>query len=151
MLCVLAVTAYLAVTAWEDYRTCEVTRWKHFIGGIPAFILFFVNWNRHGWGESAITVAFALIYIAIGYAGVYGFADGLILANLSLFFGSIGGLAGSGMVLLIMVIAAFSFLFCHVIKSVVNHRNIFRNMSGALIPHILAAYVVVVIITISNV
>ena len=43
VLCVVAVTAYLAVTAWEDHKTCEVTRWKHLIGVFPAMILFFMR------------------------------------------------------------------------------------------------------------
>lgn len=145
---VLAVTAYLAVTAWEDYKTCEVTRWKHLIGLFPVVAMFLTNVNLHSMEENVLVLFFAAIYVVIGFAGVYGLADGLVLANLTLFFGSIGGLSGSGAVLLIMVIAAFSFLFCHTVTCVVKHRKVFRNMAGALVPHILVGYGVVVIIMI---
>ena len=91
-------------------------------------------------------IFFAVLYMVVGYAGIYGFADGLVLGILTLFFGSIGGPWGSGVVVLIMVIAAFSFLSCHVVKSVVKHKKIFVNMAGALIPHICVGYVVVLLI-----
>lgn len=142
LICVLAVTVYLAVTAWEDHKSCEVTRWKHLIGGIPGVLLFLLNLGKHGLEENAIVITFSLIYIAVGYVGVYGFADGLVLANLSLVFGSIGGIYGSGAVLFIMILAAFSFLACHVVKSVGTNERLFRNMAGALIPHIFIGYVV---------
>ena len=142
----LAVTVYLAVAAWEDHKSCEVTRWKHLIGGIPAIFLFLLNVHDYSLEENAIILAFSLIYIAVGYVGVYGFADGLVFANLSLFFGSIGGVSGSGAVLLIMILASFSFLGCHVVKSVVCREKVFRNIAGALIPHILAGYITIVFI-----
>lgn len=151
LICVLAVTVYLAVTAWEDHKTCEVTRWKHLIGGIPAIILYCLHWNQHGMEENAMILAFAIIYVAVGFAGIYGFADGLVLANLSLFFGSIGGATGCGVILLIMIIAAFSFLICHVVKSIVTRRKVFQRISGALIPHILVGYLIVMGIVICNV
>ena len=144
--CILAVTVYLAVTAWEDYKTCEVTRWKHLVGGIPALLYFFLNCNRYSIEENIAVIFFAVLYTVVGYAGIYGFADGLVLGILTLFFGSIGGPWGSGAVVLIMVIAAFSFFSCHVVKSVVKHKKIFVNMAGALIPHICVGYVVVLLI-----
>lgn len=144
--CMLAVTVYLAVTAWEDYKTCEVTRWKHLIGGIPALLFFFLNCNCYSIEESIAVISFAVLYIVVGCVGIYGFADGLVLGILTLFFGSIGGLWGSGAVVLIMVIAAFSFLVWHVVKSVVKHKKIFADMAGALIPHICVGYVVVLLI-----
>lgn len=140
LLCVCAVTAYLAVTAWEDHKTCEVTRWKHLIGGIPAILLFFVNFSQRSWEENAMIVAFSAMYVLIGYVGVYGFADGLVLSTLTMFFGSIGGAVGSGVVLCIAIIASFSFLFCHVAKSIIKKRSVIRNMAGAFIPHILIGY-----------
>ena len=141
LLCTLAVTVYLAGTAWEDHKSCEVTRWKHLIGGIPASFLFLCNMCSYSLEENAMVLAFSLVYIVIGYVGVYGFADGLVLANLSLFFGSIGGVCGSGAVFLLMILASFSFLGCHVVKSVADRKKVFQNVAGPLIPHILAGYV----------
>ena len=140
LLCVFAVTAYLVVTAIEDYKSCEVTRWKHLIGGIPVILLFFVNLCERSWEENAMIVAFSAMYIVIGYVGVYGFADGLVLAVLTMFFGSVGGVVGSGAVLCIVIIASFSFLFCHVVKSIIKKKKVFRDMVGAFIPHILIGY-----------
>ena len=138
--CVVAITVYMAVTAWEDYKSCEVTRWKHLIGVIPALCLYLINIGEHGLIEYVLILIFAVLYIVIGYCGIYGFADGLILANLTLFFGGIGGIAGSGIVLLIMIIAAFSFLISHIVKSVMYKRKIFLHMTGALIPHLFVGY-----------
>lgn len=145
MLCVLAVTVYLAVAAWEDHKTCEVTRWKHLVGGIPAVFLLCTKYSQHFWQECAMILAFAILFVLAGYMGAYGVADGLVFANLTLFFGSIGGLAGSGVVILIMIIAAFSFLISHVFRCVVKHKKI-RNMAGALIPHILVGYMTVFVV-----
>ena len=142
VLCVLAVTVYLIVTAWEDHKTCEVTRWKHLIGGISAMLLLCIQIDQYSWQEYAMILAFSLIFVLIGCIGVYGRADGYVLMILSLHFGSIGGLAGIGIVLLIMITAAFSFLVCHVVKCVVTHQKI-RNVAGALIPHIFVGYMVV--------
>lgn len=146
LLCVFAVTVYLAVTAWEDHKTCQVTRWKHLIGGIPAILSFFVSISCRGLEENVMILAFSAIYVVVGFVGVYGFADGLVLANLSLFLGSIGGVCGSGAVLLIMILAAFSFLLCHVVKSVTTQGKVFRNITGALIPHVFIGYLVIVLI-----
>lgn len=149
-LCILAVTVYLAVTALEDYKTCEVTRWKHLIGGIPAVLMYLINMSKYSPEKNILVIGFSLVYVAIGFVGVYGFADGLVLANLSMFFGGIGGAVGSGVVLLIVVIAAFSFLICHVIRSMVAKQKVFQKMAGALVPHIMVGYIVVVLITVHN-
>ena len=145
-MCVMAVTVYLTVAAWEDHKSCEVTRWKHLIGGIPAIFLFLWNLNSHSWEENVMILAFSTLYIVLGYAGAYGFADGLVLANLSVFFGSIGGIYGSGMVLVIMILAAFSFLLCHLGKCVVEHKKVSGNITGALVPHILVGYLIVALV-----
>ena len=142
VLCVLAVTVYLIVTAWEDHKTCEVTRWKHLIGGISAMLLLCIQIDQYSWQEYAMILAFSLIFVLIGCIGVYGRADAYVLMILSLHFGSIGGLAGIGIVLLIMITAAFSFLVCHVVECVVTHKKI-RNVAGALIPHIFVGYITV--------
>ena len=151
LLCVFAVTVYLAVAAWEDHKSCEVTRWKHLIGGIPSVMLFVMNMGRFSLEENAMILAFAGIYVVIGYVGLYGFADGLVLSILSLFFGSIGGCAGGGAVLLIAVISAFSFMIFHAAKCLWKHRKIFQNMSGPLIPHIFVGYTAVIAVMIAYV
>lgn len=142
VLSVLAVTVYLIVAAWEDYKTCEVTRWKHLIGGIPAILLLCNQIDQYSWRENAMILAFAFLFVLVGCVRVFGMADGYVLMILSLHFGSMGGLAGIGMVILIMIIAAFSFLICHVVECVVTHKKI-RNVAGALIPHIFVGYITV--------
>ena len=149
--CFLAVTVYLTVTAWEDQKSCEVTRWKHLLGGIPALVMYAMHIDRYNLGEYILVLFFAVIYVAIGYIGAYGFADGILMGVLTIFFGSIGGVAGVGIVLLIMIVAAFSFLICHVVKSIVNHNRIFMHMSGALIPHLFVGYTAVLCIIAVNV
>lgn len=143
LLSVLAVTVYLVVTAWEDHKTCMVTRWKHLIGGIPAIIMYFLNINTYAFEENTMILVFVGLYIVIGCVGVYGFADGIVLAVLTLFFGGSAGMVGAGIVLVIMILAAFSFLICHVMKSVATHGKLFQNVTGALVPHILVGYIVV--------
>lgn len=112
------------------------------IGGISVMLLLCTQIGQYSWREYAIILAFSLLFVLISYIGVYGMADGDVLMILSLHFGSIGGLAGIGIVLLIMITAAFSFLVCHVVKCVVTHKKI-RNVAGALIPHIFVGYMVV--------
>lgn len=140
--CVLAVTVYLAVTAWEDHKTCEVTRWKHLIGGIPAIYLLCSQYGLSSLWEYAILLAFSAVYVLAGCMGVYGMADGYVLAILNLFFSGIGGLAGGGIVVLIMIVAGFSFLIAHLIECMVKRKKLFRNMAAAFVPHILIGYIV---------
>ena len=140
LLCLCAVTTYLVVAALEDHKSCTVTRWKHLIGGVPAILLFIVNFSQRCWEQNAMILAFSVMYIVIGFAGVYGFADGLVFAVLTIFFGSIGGAVGSGAVLLIAIIASFSFLFFHCIENMAKKRKVFQNMAGPFIPYILAGY-----------
>ena len=71
VLSVLAVTVYLTVAAWEDYKTCEVTRWKHLIGGIPALFLLCTNCSQYSWQGCAMILAFSLLFVRIGCMGVY--------------------------------------------------------------------------------
>lgn len=151
IVCFLAVTVYLTVTAWEDQKSCEVTRWKHLLGSIPAIIMYVMHIDRYDLWEYVLVLFFAVIYVAIGYMGVYGFADGILMCVLTIFFGSIGGIAGVGIVLLIMIFAAFSFLICHVAKSIINHNRIYLHMPGALIPHLFVGYIAVLCIIATNV
>ena len=139
---IMSVTVYLAVTAIEDGRSCEVTRWKHLIGFVPAVSSFVINVKKHSFMDMGIVLAFAILFVVIGYAGIYGVADGFVFANLSLLFGGIGGTVGIGAVILIAVIAAFSAFFCHIVKCIMQKKKIFQNAAGAFIPHILFGYVV---------
>ena len=150
VLCVLAVTVYLTVAAVEDYRTCEVTRWKHLIGLFPATISIISNMKIHSMMDFAMILAFSVIFMWIGFAGVYGMADGFVLANLTLYFGSIAGVIGAGVVIIVMVIAAFSFFICRIGKCFIYKEEINRNIKGALIPHILVGYVAVMIPVLVN-
>lgn len=143
VLSVLAVTVYLTVAAWEDYKTCEVTRWKHLIGGIPAICLLGTKYGQYSWQEYAMILAFACLFVLAGCLGAYGMADGYVFMILTLLFGSMGGPAGVGIVILIMITAGFSFLIHHLVKCIVKRKKIFRNMAAALIPHILIGYGIV--------
>lgn len=143
ILSVLAVTVYLTVAAWEDHKTCEVTRWKHLIGGIPVVLLLCSKYSQYSWQEYALILVFSLLFVLAGCVGVYGMADGYVLMILVLLFGSIGGVMGIGMVILIMVIAGFSFVLTHLIKCIVKRRRLFQNMAAAFIPHILVGYVLI--------
>ena len=143
VLSVLAVTVYLTVAAWEDYKTCEVTRWKHLIGGVPAIFLLCTKCGQYSWQEYAMILAFALLFVLAGCLGAYGMADGYVFMILTLFLGSMGGMAGIGVVILILITAGFSFLIHHLVKCMVKRRKLFQNMAAALIPHILIGYVIV--------
>lgn len=140
--CFLAITVYMAVTAWEDHKSCEVTRWKHLLGGVPAIYLLCSRYVLFSWHEYVILFIFTALYILAGCIGIYGMADGYVLAILTLFFGSIGGVAGSGIVVFIMIAASVSFLITHLGKCIVKRKRLFFNMTGAFIPHILIGYVI---------
>lgn len=141
LLCVLAVTAYLAVTAWEDYRTCEVTRWKHLWGSIPAICVIFLGIHNYSAVDYAGVLVFALLFIGIGYIGVYGVADGFVFANLTLFFGGIGGVIGIGIAIWIMIMAGVSFLINHLFTCMIKKKKLFQNIAAAFIPHIFVGYI----------
>ncbi len=141
LLCVLVVTAYLAVTAWEDYKTCEVTRWKHLLGSIPAICVSFLGIHNNSTLDCAIILAFAALYVVIGYLGIYGVADGFVFANLVLFLGGIGGIAGIGIVIWIMIIAGCSFLINHLFICMIKKKKLFQNIAAAFIPHIFVGYI----------
>ena len=141
VLCVLAVTAYLAVTAWEDFKTCEITRWKHLIGLIPAFILLCMRMNTFSGLELIIVLVFIVLYVIAGYCGIYGVADGFVFAILTLLFGAVGGVAGIGIVIIIMIIAGFSFVINHLVICMIKKKRVFQNVASAFVPHILVAYI----------
>ena len=145
LISIVVVTMYLIVAAIEDYKTCQVTRWKHLIGFIPAFLWFVINVKQLSMVDFAIVLAFLLTFIGIGYAGIYGLADGFVLANLSLLFGGTGGAAGIGMVILIMLVAGFSFFICHIWSRFIKKKKIFKNAAGPFIPHITVGYIIMML------
>ena len=142
---IVAVTVYLIAAAIEDYKTCQVTRWKHLIGFIPAFLWFVINIRQLLIVDFAIILAFLLTFIGIGYAGIYGLADGFVLANLSLLFGGTGGAAGIGMVILIMILAFFSGMIEMLLRKMATLAAFRQNRHIAFVPHILTGYIAVMI------
>ena len=143
VLCVLAVTAYLAVAAWEDFKTCEITRWKHLMGLIPATILLCMGMNTFSRLELIIVLVFIVLYVIAGYCGVYGVADGFVFAILTLLFGAVGGVTGIGIVIIIMIIAGFSFLINHLVICMIKKKRLFQNVAAAFVTHILVGYIFV--------
>lgn len=69
-------------------------------------------------------------------------ADGFVFANLTLFWGGIGGVAGVGMVILIMVIAGFSGMVEILVRRQVTMKNFRENGKIAFVPHILVGYII---------
>ena len=145
LISIVAVTVYLIVAAVEDSKTCQVTRWKHFIGFIPAFLWFVIKVKQLSMVDFATILAFLLTFIGIGYAGIYGLADGFVLANLSLLFGGTGGAAGIGMVILIMILAFFSGMIEMLLRKMVTLSAFRQNRHIAFVPHILTGYIAVMI------
>ena len=142
IVCMVAVTVYLTVAAIEDYKTCEVTRWKHLIGFVPGLFYFVWNAGRFTRMDIRMVIGFAAIFVVAGLLGVYGLADGFVLANLTLMFGGIAGAMGAGMMVVIMVLASFSFLFYRLIKEGISWRKWKEDKGSAFIPHIVVAYLV---------
>ncbi len=136
----LAATVYMQAVALEDSRTCQVTRWKHLIGFLPAITLLIINPYRLRVVDYACILLFTLLFFLFAGIKVYGLADGFVLANLTLLFGGIGGLAGVGMVILIIIIASMSMLLCHAFQAVRKKQKVLINASGAFIPHLLTGY-----------
>ena len=145
LISMVAVTVYLIVVAIEDHKTCEVTRWKHFIGFIPAFLWFVINVRQFLMVDLAIILAFLLAFICIGYVGIYGLADGFVFAILLLLFGGVGGITGIGVVILIMILACFSGMTEMLLRKIVTAANFKQSRHIAFIPHILTGYTAVMI------
>ena len=145
IVCMVAVTVYLTVAAIEDYRTCEVTRWKHLIGFVPGFFYFVWNVRKFGRMDLAIVLGFVAIFVGAGLVGVYGLADGFVLTNLTFMFGGIGGAMGAGMVVLITVVASFSFLLYRFLFSGIMLKTFFKDKGAAFIPHIVVGYAIICI------
>ena len=145
LVCVVAVTVYLIVAAIEDAKSMEVTRRKHLIGFIPAVIVWMILAGESNTCDILMTILFAGLWLLCGKVGIYGLADGFVLANLSLLFGAIGGVVGNGLVILIMVLAAFSGMGEVLVRRLTTIKIFKENRKIAFVPHILIGYVVVTI------
>ena len=141
IICVLAVTVYLIVAAIEDAKSMEVTRGKHLIGFIPAVLVWILCARARTICDIGIIILFVSLWILCGWIGVYGMADGFVFANLTLFFGGIGGVAGVGMVILIMVLANFSGMVEILSRKMATKKNFREDKKIAFVPHILVGYV----------
>ncbi len=143
IICVLAVTVYLIVVAIEDAKTMEVTRGKHLIGFIPAVVVWILCASERNICDIGIIILFVGLWMLCGWIRVYGMADGFVFANLTLFFGGIGGVAGVGVVILILVLAGFSGVVEILARKMATIKNFRENRKIAFVPHILVGYVVV--------
>ena len=144
-ICVLAVTVYLIVAAIEDGRSMEVTRGKHLIGFVPAVIVWLLYVNERDCFDVEMIVLFIGLWLLCGRIGVYGTADGFVFSNLTLFWGGIGGVAGVGMVILIMVLAGFSGMVEILIRKLATMKNFRENKKIAFVPHIFVGYAVIIV------
>ena len=145
IICALAVTVYLIVAAIEDAKSMKVTRGKHLIGLIPEIATWLLYARERNIYDLGIVILFVCIWMLCGWIGVYGMADGFVFANLTLFWGGIGGVAGVGMVILIMVLAGFSGMVEILVRKLATVRNFGENRKIAFVPHIFGGYVVVII------
>lgn len=143
--CALAVTVYLIVAAREDARSFEVTRIKHLIGFIPALCILLMNGKMLSMFDIGVIAMFVLLCLIIGVIGIYGMADGFVFANLTVLFGGIGGSAGIGLVVMIMILACFSGLLEMLLRKMVTLAAFKQNKHIAFVPHILTGYVSIMI------
>ena len=142
--CVLAVTVYVIVAAIEDGRSMEVTRGKHLIGFVPAAVVWLMYAGGRNIYDIGVIILFTGVWLLCGRIGIYGMADGLVFSNLTLFWGGIGGVAGVGMVILIMVLAGFSGMGEISVRKLVTMKNFRENRKIAFVPHIFVGYVVII-------
>lgn len=139
----IVITIYLILTAREDSRSYEVTRIKHLIGFIPAELVLLVYVNDRSLFDIGMIALFVLLCLFIGVKGIYGMADGFVFANLTLAFGGVGGTAGIGLVILIMILACFSGMAEILLRKMVTLANFRQKKHIAFIPHILTGYTAV--------
>lgn len=145
VICVLAVTVYLIVAATEDAKSMEVTRGKHLIGFMPAVVVWILCASERNIYDIGIIILFIGLWMLCGWIRVYGMADGVVFANLTLFWSGIGGVAGVGMVILIMIVASFSGMVVILVRKLATLRNFKENRKIAFVPHIFIGYVGVII------
>lgn len=146
VLCSFAtVTIYLILAAKEDSKSCEVTRWKHMIGFIPAALCMMVHITDRDLFDIGMFIMFVLLCLLFGAKGIYGMADGFVFANLTLLFGSMGGIAGIGLVILIMILSCFSGMIEMLLRKQVTLAAFKGKGYIAFVPHILTGYTAVMI------
>lgn len=152
----ICMAAYLCVAAVEDHKTCMVTRWKHLIGFVPTMVYFTVHALRR---LSAVDISFIIIFmmimLAAGLIGIFGLADGFVMANIILQLGSFFGCAGVMLSCYILVTAGVLFLVWQLVQKTweIIHSGfslsfwelLLKNGSGAFVPHIAIAYCTVVV------
>ena len=143
--CFVVMTIYLILTACEDSKSCQVTRFKHLIGFIPAVLSLLIYVKDQSLFDIGIIILFMLLCLLIGMKGIYGMADGFVFANLVLLFGGIGGTAGIGLVVLVMILACFSGMTEMLLRKMVTLTNFKQNRHIAFVRHILTGYVSVMI------
>ena len=139
------MTIYLILAASEDSNSFEVTRLKHFIGFVPAELVLLIYVKDRSLFDIGMIALFVLLCLLIGMKGIYGMADGFVFANLVLLFGGVGGTAGIGIVILIMILACFSGMTEMLLRKMVTLANFRQNRQIAFVPHILTGYVAVMI------
>ena len=146
LLCsVLAMTVYLILTAGEDSKSCEVTRVKHLIGFVPAGLSLLAYVKDRSLFDIGMIALFVLLCLFIGMKGIYGMADGFVFANLTLLFGGVGGVAGIGLVVLVMILACFSGMIEMLLRKMVTWTDFKSKRHIAFVPHILIGYIAVMI------
>ena len=141
---VVIMSIYLILTAGEDSSSCEVTRNKHLIGFLSAVIILLMYVKERSLFDIGMIVLFVLLCLLIGIKGIYGLADGFVFANLTIAFGGVGGTAGIGLVILIMILACFSGMTEMLLRKMVTMTGFRRNSHIAFVPHILTGYVAVI-------
>ena len=139
------MTIYLIGAAHEDAKNLEVTRIKHLMGFIPAILMMIVNAGTYSWFDIGMIELFVLVCLWMGMKGIYGMADGFVFANLVLLFGGISGVAGIGIVILIMILACFSGMIEMLLRKMVTLADFRENRQIAFVPHILTGYLAVMI------
>jgi len=142
---VVTMTIYLILTAGEDFRSCEVTRNKHLIGFVPAVLSILMYVKERSLFDIGMIALFILLCLVIGVKGIYGMADGFVFTNLTLLFGGVGGVAGIGLVIMIMILACFSGLIEMGLKKMVTVEAFRQNRCIAFVPHILTGYIATLI------
>ena len=142
---VLAMTVYLILTAGEDSKSCEVTRVKHLIGFVSAGLCLLIYVKDRSLFDVGMIVLFVLLCLFIGMKGIYGMADGFVFANLTLLFGGVGGVAGIGLAVLVMILACFSGMIEMLLRKMVTWTDFKSKRHIAFVPHILIGYIAVMI------
>lgn len=104
----MIMTIYLFIAAKEDAKSFQVTRWKHLLGLLADVVLLIIFMKERSILEFAIMISFMVSALVAARIKIYGLADGFAIANMLLFFGSISGIIGIGLVILILILACFS-------------------------------------------